>query len=116
SSYGFFWLSFGGLVMLPKLGLGTAPGPEALAAYLGVWGVFTGIMFIGTLALTRALQAVFLSLTVLFFLLAIGDFTGSAVIKTIAGLEGILCGSLAIYTGMAQVLNDVYKKTVLPLG
>ena len=116
TSYGFFWLSFGGLVMLPKLGLGAAPVPIALAAYLGVWGVFTLILFFGTLALTRALQAVFLSLAVLFFLLAIGDITGSALIKTIAGIEGIFCGSLAIYTGLAQVLNDVHKKTVLPLG
>lgn len=54
--------------------------------------------------------------TVLFFLLAVGDATGNALLKTIAGYEGILCGFSAIYAAMAQVLNEVYGKTVLPLG
>lgn len=116
TSYGFFWLSLAGIIMLPKLGLGTAPGAVAMAAYLAVWGGFTGILFIGTLRLNRALQAVFLSLTILFFLLSLGDVTGSAGIKFIAGLEGILCGGLAIYTGLAQVLNEVYGKVVMPLN
>ena len=116
TSYGFFWLSLAGILMLPKLGLGTAPNAVAMAAYLAAWGAFTGILFIGTLRLSRALQAVFLTLTLLFFLLALGDATGVAAIKTFAGYEGILCGGLAIYTGLAQVLNEVYGKTVAPLG
>lgn len=115
TSYGFFWLSLAGIVMLPKAGLGAAPGPVAMAAYLALWGVFTAVLFIGTLRLNLALQSVFLTLTILFFLLAIGDITGNATIKTIAGYEGILCGALAVYTGLAQVLNDVYGRVVAPL-
>lgn len=116
TSYGFFWLSFAGILILPKLTLGVAPEPIALAAFLFMWGCFTAVLFIGTLRLSRALQAVFLSLTILFFLLAIGDITGSALIKTVAGLEGILCGTIAIYAGLAQVLNEVYGRTIAPLG
>ena len=86
-----------------------------MAAYLAMWGVFTGCMFIGTLRLSRALQVVFLLLTVLFFMLAIGDVTGNHVIKTLAGYEGVLCGASAFYAAIAQVLNEVYGKTVLPL-
>lgn len=115
-SYGFFWLSLAGILMLPKLGLGDAPGAEAMAAYLAIWGAFTAVMFVGTLRLNRALQVVFLTLTVLFFLLAIGDITGSESIKTLAGYVGILCGASAIYAGFAQVLNEVYGRTVVPLG
>jgi hypothetical protein len=60
---------------------------------------------------------VFGTLTILFFLLAIGDFTGaSASFKHATGFEGIVCGLAAIYTGLAQVLNEVSGKTVLPLG
>ena len=33
-----------------------------------------------------------------------------------AGYEGIACGLSASYTGIAQVLNEVYGRTVLPLG
>jgi uncharacterized protein len=116
TSYGLFWLTLVGLIVLPKLNLGTKPTEAAMGWYLLMWGIFTGLMFIGTLRLNRALQFVFASLTVLFFLLAIGDFTGNAAIKTFAGFEGIICGLSAIYTAMAQVLNEIYGKEIAPLG
>src|SRR4051812_26533502 len=71
TSYGFFWLSLVGLILLPKLGLAPAASEGAMAAYLAVWGLFTFLLFFGTLKLNRALQFVFASLTVLFALLAI---------------------------------------------
>jgi succinate-acetate transporter protein len=116
TSYGFFWLSLVGLILLPKLGWATAPTEGAMAAYLSVWGIFTFLLFFGTLRLNRALQFVFASLTLLFALLAIGDLTGNANIKTLAGYEGIICGASAIYTGIANLLNEMYKKVVLPIG
>jgi succinate-acetate transporter protein len=30
--------------------------------------------------------------------------------------EGLVCGFAAIYTGLAQVLNELYGKVVLPIG
>ena len=87
-----------------------------MIAYLVMWGVFTGVMFIGTLRLNRALQVVFGTLTILFFLLAAGDATGNHALKIFTGYEGVFCGLSAIYTGLAQVLNEVYGKTILPLG
>lgn len=116
TSYGLFWLTLVGLIFLPKLGLGVATSEPAMVAYFFMWGLFTFVMFLGTLRLNRALQFVFLTLTILFFLLAIRDYTGSATIGTLAGYEGIICGFSAIYAGLAQVINEVYKKVVLPLG
>jgi succinate-acetate transporter protein len=72
-------------------------------------------MYIGTLKLNGALQFVFASLAILFFLLAIADGTGNPNIKTVAGYEGIICGLSAVYTGLAQVLNEVYGRVVAPL-
>ena len=115
-SYGIFWLTFAGLIAIPKFGIVEAADPQSMGFYLALWGFFTLVMFIGTLRQNRALQFVFGSLTILFALLAIGDFTGNGTITMIAGFEGIICGLSAIYTGLAQVLNNVYKKTVLPLG
>ena len=111
--YGFFWLSLVALLVLPKLGLGEAANPVSMGFYLSVWGLFTAGMFVGTLKLNRALQVVFLSLTVLFFMLAYADFTGGS--KTLAGYEGLLCGLSAFYAAMAQILNEVYGRKVLPL-
>jgi succinate-acetate transporter protein len=118
TSYGLFWLSLVALLMLP----GTATDKTATASYFFMWGVFTLVMFIGTLRLNRALQVVFGTLTVLFFLLMIRDatFTNnldfSKTIGKIAGYEGLVCGASAIYAALAQVLNEVYGKVMWPIG
>ena len=115
-SYGLFWISLVMLLLLPAADLVDGTGGNiAMASYLIMWGIFTGIMFIGTLRLNRALQFVFGSLTILFFLLALGDITGIKTITQIAGIEGIICGFSAIYTGLAQVLNEVYGKIIWPV-
>jgi succinate-acetate transporter protein len=116
TSYGLFWLTLVWLVVSPRVNLGDATESSAMAAYLFMWGLFTAVMFVGTLRLNRALQVVFGTLAVLFFLLALGDGTGNASITRLAGYEGIFCGLSAIYTGLAQVLNEVYGQTVLPLA
>jgi succinate-acetate transporter protein len=116
TSYGLFWLTLVWLVTAPKLGWAEANSNEAMAAYLFMWGLFTFVMFIGTLKLNRALQVVFLSLAILFWLLAYRDFYGNATVGKIAGYEGIFCGFSAIYTGLAQVLNECYGRAVWPLG
>ena len=116
TSYGLFWLSLVALIVAPKIGWGNAPAKSAMVAYLFMWGVFTSVMFIGTLKLNKALQFIFGSLALLFFLLALGDYTNSTTIKHIAGYEGIICGLSAIYTALAQVLNEVYSRTVAPIG
>jgi succinate-acetate transporter protein len=115
-SYGFFWISLVGLIFMGKWGwITTTPG-TALVAYLIMWGIFTLLLFFGTLRINKALQFVFGSLTILFFLLAIGDATKNESISKFAGYEGIICGGSAIYTGIANLLNEVYGYTVLPLG
>jgi len=115
-SYGFFWLTLAGILAFPPLGVSTAPGPVAMAAYLGMWGLFTAVMFIATFKLSLALRWVFGTLAALFFLLAVGDATGSSTLRLIAGYEGMVCGALAIYTGLAQVINEVFGRDVAPLG
>jgi len=117
SSYGLFWLSLVFLLIFPVLFPGfEGPSNIAMAAYLFMWGLFTFWMFLSTLKLNRALQFVFITLTILFWLLALGDATGITMITRIAGFEGIICGFSAIYTAMAEVMNEVYGKTILPIG
>lgn len=116
TSYGFFWLTLVGLLVLPRFGWFEAPNLTSMGAYLFMWGLFTLFLFVGTLKLSRALQVVFASLTALFFLLAARDWAESATIGTLAGYVGIFCGSSAIYTAIAQIWNEVFGRTVLPLG
>lgn len=116
--YGFFWMSLVATWLLPVIDVAPSIAPDSVAmgVYLLFWGIFTLGMFFGSLRMDRALQVVFGSLTLLFILLAIGDFTGVEQIKVLAGFEGIFCGISALYTAIAQVLNEVYGKEVLPLG
>lgn len=114
TSYGFFWMTLVFLLVSPWGQ--TAPSGMAMPAYFLMWGLFTFCMFIGTLNGNRGTQVIFGSLTVLFVLLAIRDITGSQLIGTIAGWEGIFCGFSAFYVAIAEILNEKYDKTVLPLG
>ncbi|MHB1698405.1 MAG: acetate uptake transporter [bacterium] len=116
TSYGLFWLSLVALILFAKWGWIPATDKGGMAAYFIMWGIFTLVMFIGTIKLNKALQVVFFTLVVLFFLLAAATETGNSSITVIAGWDGIICGLSAVYTGLAQVLNEVYGRTVWPLG
>ena len=115
-SYGIFWLTLAGIIVFPKLGLAEKPSEVAMGSYLAMWGLLSFVMFIGTLRLNRALQVTFFLLVVAFALLSAGDFLGDKNLTRIAGYEGIVLGFAAMYTGLAQVLNEVYGRVVWPLG
>ncbi len=116
TSYGLFWLSLVFIIIMPKLGWADAADNVSMAAYLFLWGIYSFFMFLGTLKISKALQFVFGTLVILFFLLALGDITENPTIKILAGYEGIICGLSAIYTAMAQVLNEIYGRVVAPIG
>ena len=121
TSYGLFWLTLVGIIMIPKTEEYAVFLTESLpfAIYLFMWGLFTLVMFIGTLKGSKALSVVFLALAILFFLLAAGNYLGAegagAGILRIAGYEGIFTGLAAIYTGLGQVLNEAYGRKIVPL-
>jgi succinate-acetate transporter protein len=113
TSYGAFWWSLVAIWWNP---FGVAGGDGvSMAAYLFLWGAFTFFMFIGTLMHDTMTKVVFGSLTVLFFLLAAGDFLENHTITTIAGYEGLFCGLSAIYSACARVVNGEFGRTVFPV-
>jgi succinate-acetate transporter protein len=116
TAYGLFWLSLVALIVMPRFGLADANDRSGMAAYLFVWGIFTVVLFVATLKMNRAIMMMFFALTILFFLLAFADATGSGTLQRIAGYEGIVCGLGAIYIGAAQILNEVWGRVVLPIG
>ena len=124
TSYGLFWWSLVGLLLLPKVTFLTglnAPTSSAMAAYFFMWGIFTFAMFFGTLKANRAVQFVFMSLAILFFMLTIRELTGNPVLfgditfNTITGIEGIIVAQAQSTLAIAEVLNEAHGKTVLPI-
>lgn len=118
-SYGSFWLTLVAMIVIPKLGLAPEPPAAFVGCYLFMWGIFTALMYAGTLKANRALQFIFSSLAILFFLLALGHWLPESMAHTvgmIAGFEGILCGASAIYLAMAEVINETHGAVILPIG
>jgi succinate-acetate transporter protein len=119
TSYGAFWISF---FFLVSFNVGTLVGSDAkevaslLGLYLWMWGVFTAVMFLCTFASPRALQLLFLLLTVTFVLLGIGNSGGHTSIVHAGGYVGIATGAVALYIAAADIMQAVYKRSVLPVG
>lgn len=146
TSYGLFWLSFVALNWLGTTTIAQAGiwpfsaygialsdyntpwfvSSEAFMAYFLIWGIFTFAMFFGTLKTNRALQFVFISLAILFFLLAIRSAVQAyfpavptdyiSLFTRLIGVEGIICGASAVYLALAEVLNEAHGRIVLPIG
>lgn len=111
-SYGAFWWSFALFVHFFA-----AKVPAAFVGwYLFVWGVFTFYMWIATFKKNKALMLVFLALWITFVLLALGEWTGSSGFHVAGGYVGLLTALLAIYLSAAEVINDSFGRTVLPVG
>jgi GPR1/FUN34/yaaH family len=82
---------------------------------LSLWGIFTFILMVPTLELNFALFSLFLTLSILFFLLTGGITTPNPWTK-IAGWWGLFVAGIAFYIAAADIINEEMQMTVLPLG
>ncbi len=115
SSYGAFWLSFWAFVafyakLVPADYLGKAVG-----LYLIAWGIFTAYMWIASFRTTGAVMVVFLLLTITFFLLGIGNASGTSGITKLGGWVGILTAIAAWYASFASVANFTFGREMVPV-
>jgi len=110
SSYGAFWLSFGMMEILSKLGIYT-PGNAEKGAMMIAWGIFTFYMWIPSLKVGKILSLVFLTLWLTFFILGISfifNYTTQA-----GGFMGLVCAFLAWYVSFAGITGEIYQKKLL---
>ncbi len=116
TSFGAFWMGVAVFFFLRLAGVEAfvEVPPAGMAVVFIAWGIFTGYATIASLKLPKVITWVFITLTILFFLLAIGEFV--PVVHTIAGYEGILCSLIAWYASAAILINNVHGRTVLPMG
>lgn len=119
SGYGAFWISFFVLVMfnVPQLLAGDKTELNSLLGlYLWMWGLFTFILFLCTFASPKALSLLFLLLTVTYVLLGIGNSGADSGMVHAGGYVGIATGAVALYIACADIMQAVYKRSVLPVG
>lgn len=84
--------------------------------WLLMWGVFTFYMWLGSLALNRALQSVFLALWITFFFLGAADLFAIPALRVAGGYTGLITAVLAFYLAAAEVINETHGRAVLPIG
>jgi len=111
-SYGAFWWTFALFVEF----FAAKVSPGFIGWWLVMWGVFTFYMWLGTLALNRAVQAVFLALWVTFFLLGVSEWAGSSALHMAGGYVGLVTALLAFYLAAAEIINETHGRTILPIG
>lgn len=114
SSFGAFWIGLAFMILLETMGVMPKVSPAGMAIFLIAWGIFTAYATIGALRISLGVTTVFVTLTLLFFLLAAGEF--NPLIKTIAGYVGIFCVLTAWYCSAGILINTIYKREIVSLG
>jgi succinate-acetate transporter protein len=115
SSYGGFWISFYLLQHTFLNQIPVANQKEALALYLFAWGAFTFYMWIASMRVSLAVQAIFLTLVPTYVLLGLGDALPSTFLYHLGGAFGIATAACAWYVSAAIVFNRTFARTVLPM-
>jgi succinate-acetate transporter protein len=117
TSYGAFWLSFWWLTAhLADYKIPASDVGKGVGLYLIAWGIFTAYMTVAATRVSGAVLAVFVLLTLTFFLLGIGDWSGTEGISKLGGYVGILTALAAWYASFAGVTAFAFKRPLVPTG
>jgi succinate-acetate transporter protein len=114
SSFGAFWMAIALLILLEDTGVIANVPREGMGLLFIAWGLFTVYAAVASLKISKGVAAIFVTLVILFFLLAIGEW--NTTVHKAAGYEGIVCALIAWYCSAAILINNVWEKQVLPLG
>ena len=115
-SYGAFWLSFCTLICGPHIFGIVESVPKSTGVYLLFWCIYTGFMAFATLKHGHlTLKIIFITLTIAFLILSLGDFTEKKAFTRLGGGLGLFCGILALYTACAEVIDGEQGYTFMPI-
>jgi len=112
TSFSSLWLGLALMIVLEAAGIISAVPPAGLAAFLVAWGLFTLYATFAATKAPRGLLALFIALTITFFLLAAGEYVSG--FKLAGGYLGILVALIAWYNSAAILINDMSERRVLP--
>ncbi|PSC71926.1 Inner membrane [Micractinium conductrix] len=111
-TYGAFWIGTALNATLVAAGVYPPLPPHGEQMELALFGILTFFFYVGSLTLNLCLQALFLLLSCVFFLLA-GSVYNPASGKA-AGWIGLVVSGIAFYGGLAEMLNEIPGTAMLP--
>jgi succinate-acetate transporter protein len=117
TSYGAFWISFWYLTGHTDMSaLKAGDVANGVGLYLLAWGIFTLYMTVASTRVSGAVLAVFVLLTITFFILAWGEFATSSGIHKLGGWFGIATALAAWYASFGGVTAFTHKNSMVPLA
>jgi uncharacterized protein len=117
TSFGAFWISFWYLTGHTDMsGLKADDAANGVGLYLLAWGIFTLYMTVAATRVSGAVLAVFVLLTITFFILAWGEFATSSGIHKTGGWFGIATAIAAWYASFGGVTAFTHKNSIVPLA
>ena len=121
-SYGAFWIALAALNIFARQGyIAEERLAEAQGWFFISWAIFTVIMFVGTFGINMGLVVTFAGLLATLVLLGIGDLLGGPEgagrpLVLAGGYVGLATAFAAWYVAAADVINDTFGRTILPVG
>ncbi len=116
TSYAGFWLSYALLVQffLPSVTAAEGDAGKIVGMFLLAWAVFSTYMLLASIATTWTILTIFVLLTAVFYLAAIGSFADNTSISKLAGYVLLADAAVALYLSAASIVNGTWGRTVLP--
>jgi uncharacterized protein len=115
SSFGAFWLSYWWLTAhVASYKIPSGDVGKGLGMFLLAWGIFTLYMTVGATRVSGAVLVVFALLTLTFFALSLGEFTGGSGWSKLGGYLGLLTALAAWYASFAGVTAFTHKRALVP--
>jgi succinate-acetate transporter protein len=115
STFGAFWLSLFAIVQFYIPGIPAAHAGHALGLFLYAFGIFTVWILLASFRTNVVVVLTLAGLAATFFVLGTGDYYGSGLTTETGGYMGLVVAGLAGYTGLAELCEASYKRSILPL-
>jgi succinate-acetate transporter protein len=113
---GIFWLSLISYEIFPTIGLGAQPDPVTMFSFLSLWGLFLAVLFLGSFRQSVAIQALYGFMMFSFVALGMDHLRDDNIFLMIGCGTGIAASLIALYIALAENLNHLFGRTLLPLG
>lgn len=115
TSFGCFWISFASMVVAKAYNLFPVNATD-VGWFLVAWALYSGILWIASIKVSKAMFITFTLLMIGFALLITEKFTGNEELAFLAGVDLTLCAFGAWYMMASAIYKDLWGRDVLPVG
>jgi len=116
SSFGAFWIALAAILQWFSKDVPAAEVGHAMGLLLYSFTILAFIFLLCSFRTTVASVVALTTLTVTLLLLAAGNYGAHASMLQAAGYLGIVLAGMAAYMGAAEVCEQTYGRSVLPVG